>query len=158
MTKECKQKFTVRISQANKTEMIVILYDMTLQYLEDALGCQEADERREYVDNLYKARGCIRELMNSLNLKYEPAPALLQLYRYCNKELITADVRNQAASVYHVQGIIEKLRDAYRELAKQDTSEPVMKNSQPVYAGFTYGKDRKSEDLADQGWNRGLRV
>ena len=34
MTKECKQQFTLRITQANSTQLIVILYEMTLQYLE----------------------------------------------------------------------------------------------------------------------------
>ena len=35
MTKECKQQFTLRITQANSTQLIVILYEMTLQYLAD---------------------------------------------------------------------------------------------------------------------------
>ena len=36
MTKECKQQFTLRITQANKTELIVILYEMLLAYTQDA--------------------------------------------------------------------------------------------------------------------------
>ena len=36
MTKECRQQFTLRITQANKTELIVILYEMILTYLDDA--------------------------------------------------------------------------------------------------------------------------
>ena len=42
MTKECKQQFTLRITQANSTQLIVILYEMTLQYLAD--GEQAADD------------------------------------------------------------------------------------------------------------------
>ena len=34
MTKECKQQFTLRITQANATQLVVILYEMTLQYLQ----------------------------------------------------------------------------------------------------------------------------
>lgn len=158
MTKECKQQFTLRISQANKTEMVVILYDMTLEYLEDAIREQEAGNRTEFIEALRRVRGCIKELMNSLNLQVEPAPALLQLYLYCNKELVQADIHNQSAPLYHVQKIIKKLHDAYEELAKQDKSEPVMQNSQAVYAGLTYGKNRLAEDMADQSMNRGLRV
>ena len=37
MTKECKQKFTLRITQANKTELIVILYEMVLLCMDTAL-------------------------------------------------------------------------------------------------------------------------
>lgn len=158
MTKECKQQFTLRITQANKTEMIVILYEMILEYIEDAIHELEAQDRREFIEAIRRIRGCIKELMNSLNLQYEPAPALLQLYIYCNRELVLADIRNQAAPLYHVQEIIQKLHDAYTELAKQDKSESVMQNSQTVYAGLTYGKNRLAKDMADQGVNRGLRV
>ena len=42
MTKECKQQFTLRITQANSTQLIVILYEMTLQYLAD--GEQAVDD------------------------------------------------------------------------------------------------------------------
>ena len=42
MTKECKQQFTLRITQANATQLVVILYEMTLQYLTD--GEQAADD------------------------------------------------------------------------------------------------------------------
>lgn len=36
MTREQKQGFTLRITQANPTQMIVILYEMTLCYVRDA--------------------------------------------------------------------------------------------------------------------------
>lgn len=158
MTKECKQQFTLRISQANKTEMIVILYEMTLEYLEDAIHEQEAGNRAEFVEALRRTKGCVKELTQSLNLQYEPAPALLQLYHYCSRQLVLSDIQNQTAPLFHVQKIIEKLHKAYTELAKQDESEPVMSNSQAVYTGITYGRNRLSEDMADQGVNRGLRA
>ena len=36
MTKEMKQNYTLRISQANKSELVVIVYEMLLTYIEDA--------------------------------------------------------------------------------------------------------------------------
>lgn len=36
MTKEMKQIFTRRITHANRTQLVVILYDMILTYLKDA--------------------------------------------------------------------------------------------------------------------------
>ncbi len=35
MTKELKQEYTLRISQANKTQMVVLIYEMLLTYLDD---------------------------------------------------------------------------------------------------------------------------
>ena len=70
MTKECKQQFTLRITQANSTQLIVILYEMTLQYLAD--GEQAADDAG-LAEAVHRARGCIKELLNSLHREYSPA-------------------------------------------------------------------------------------
>ena len=43
MKKEKKQEFTLRITKANKTQMIVILYDMVLEYLKDSLESLEKE-------------------------------------------------------------------------------------------------------------------
>ncbi len=158
MTKECKQQFTLRITQANKTEMIVILYEMLLAYLDEAKNAHEQSEVQEYREALRKVKGCLDELQASLNLDYELAVRLFSLYMYCNRELIKADIRKETEPLSNVRRVIENLLSAYRELAKQDTSAPVMQNSQTVYAGLTYGKNRLSENMAEQGTNRGFRA
>lgn len=158
MTKECKQQFTLRITQANKTEMIVILYEMLLVYLKDAEEALERNQIAEFREALRKVRGCLGELVSSLNMDYSLAARLLSLYLYCNRELMRADIHKEREPLCHVHSVVEKLRDSYKELAKQDTSEPVMKNSQTVYAGLTYGRNSLSEDMADQGTNRGFRA
>ncbi len=158
MTKECKQQFTLRITQANKTEMIVILYEMALTYLSDAEEALENGEIAACREAIRRVRGCIEELINSLNLEYDLAGRLLSLYLYCNRELIKADIRKESAPLAHVRMVIEKLLAAYRELAGQDTSGPVMQNSQTVYTGLTYGKNKLSEDVAEESPNRGFRA
>ncbi len=158
MTREHKQQFTLRITQANKTELIVILYEIVLGYMEDAEVALEAGNITEFREALRKVRSCFGELIASLNLDYELAARLLSLYLYCNRELTKADVRKEKEPLMHIRSVISKLLEAYRELAGQDTSGPVMQNSQTVYAGLTYGKNSLSENLADQGANRGFRA
>lgn len=158
MTKEYKQQFTLRITQANKTELIVILYEIVLAYTEDAETALDKDEIAEFREALRKMRGCFGELIASLNLNYELAARLLSLYLYCNRELTKADIRKEKEPLMHIKSVISKLLTAYRELAGQDESGPVMQNSQTVYAGLTYGKNSLSENLSDQGANRGFRA
>lgn len=158
MTREHKQQFTLRITQANKTELIVILYEIVLGYTEDAEVALEAGNITEFREALRKVRSCFGELIASLNLDYELAARLLSLYLYCNRELIKADARKEKEPLMHIRSVVSKLLEAYRELAGQDTSGPVMQNSQTVYAGLTYGKNSLSENLADQGANRGFRA
>lgn len=158
MTREYKQQFTLRITQANKTELIVILYEIVLAYMEDAEAALEEGKITEFREALRKVRSCFGELIASLNLDYELAARLLSLYLYCNRELTKADIRKEREPLLHMRSVISKLLEAYRELAGQDTSGPVMQNSQTVYAGLTYGKNSLAENLTDQGSNRGFRA
>lgn len=158
MTSEIKQQFTFRISQANSTEMVVILYEMTLQYLTDAEESAKQGDFAIYLGAVRRARGCIEELLQSLHLEYEPAPVLRQLYLFCLRRLAQAEVRIHPELLQEVSGVIKPLCDAYRQIAAQNTAGPVMQNAQVVYAGLTYGKNTLTENMADQSMNRGMLI
>lgn len=155
MTKECKQQFTLRITQANSTQLVVILYEMLLCYLEEGEAAQEKDALREAVR---KARGCINELMLSLHPEYEPAPALRQLYLFCIRRLAVCEAKGEKQALADVKKVIQPLHDAYAQIEKLNDRGPVMNNPQAVYAGLTYGRNTLTENMADQGANRGMLV
>lgn len=155
MTKECKQQFTLRITQANSTQLIVILYEMLLCYLEEAESAENKDALREAVG---KARGCVNELMQSLHMEYEPAPALMQLYLFCIRRLAACEARGDMQAIEDIKKVIQPLHDAYLQIEQLNDNGPVMNNSQTVYAGLTYGRNTLTENMADQGSNRGMRV
>lgn len=155
MTKECKQQFTLRITQANSTQLIVILYEMILCYLEEGEAAQNREELREAVR---KARGCVNELIQSLHMEYEPAPTLMQLYLFCIRRLAACEGRGDVQALEDIKKVIQPLRDAYAQIQELNDRGPVMNNSQAVYAGLTYGKNTLTENMADQGTNRGMLV
>lgn len=158
MTKELKQQYTLKITQANKTQLVVILYEMLLIYLEEACQAHEKEDREGFREGIRKSRGCLKELMASLHFEYEPAMHLLQLYLYANRELARADIHNSAEELNHVKRVMTKLHEAYQKISEQDTSAPIMANTQTVYAGLTYGKNTLTENLSDQGSSRGFRA
>lgn len=162
MRKEDKQQFTLRIAQANPTELVVILYEMLLCYLEDADEALRRDTAedgrggRRFHEAARNARGCLNELLGSLDLKYEPAPTLQRLYLFCLRRLARGEQRGEAGPLDEVRRVIIPLCDAYRKIAGSNSAGPVMNNSQTVYAGLTYGRNTLTENLADQGLNRGI--
>lgn len=158
MTKERKQQFTLRISQANSTELVVILYEMLLEYLQEAKEACQSEKSEEQKEALRKVRGCLNELMQSLNLAYEPAPTLMQIYLYLVRRLAHCEMRGEEAIYDESIKIITSLCDAYRQLVPLNQKGPVMNNSQTVYAGLTYGRNNLTENMADQGSNRGMFV
>ncbi len=155
MTEEAKKDFTRRITQANQSGLTVILYEMYLVCLDDAEKAGE--DLQAFRDALSRARGCINEMMNSLDFRYDPAASLLQLYMYVIGEMAKADSRGSKEPLQICKKIITELLSAYREVSRQDTSPAMMENTQTVYAGLTYGKGELTESLSHQG-NRGFLV
>lgn len=158
MKKDKKQEFTLRIAQANKTQMVVILYDMVLVYLQDSLEAFDKKDYKEYKWNIERAKECIDELLNSLHMEYEIAGILKGLYFFYKRELTTAAVQQKKEKVLPVMQMLQELKESYEQVSAQDTSAPIMENAQAVYAGLTYGKTSLHVDLSDQGTHRGFRV
>ena len=158
MTREAKQQFTLRITQANSTEMVVILYEMLLCYLKESGELLDDADKAAFREAVRKARGCLNELINSLHMEYEPAPALLQLYLFCIRRLAVGEAKSEAQPLLEIEQVIRPLHDAYEKISEQNSSGPVMANSQAVYAGLTYGRNTLTENMADQGANRGLYI
>lgn len=158
MNEDLKQKYKLRITRANKTELIVILYEMYLQYADEAKEGLETENTAAFKDAVCHARGCVKELLNSLNMDYQPAAELRQLYLYVNKELVEADVHKKTEPLDNTIKVMRGLWEAYSKISSQDTSPAVMTNSQKIYAGLTYGKNDLVENLNQPGENRGFLV
>ncbi len=156
MTNEEKQEFTLRISQANATELVVILYEMLLVYLGEAREALKNEEKGDFHEAVRKARGCLNELLKSLHPEYEPAPAMQKLYLFCIRRLAASEAKLAEAPIGEIERVITPLRDAYAKLAEQNPAGPVMGNSQTVYVGLTYDRNTLTENMTDQGSNRGM--
>ncbi len=158
MTRELKQEFTLRITQANKTQLITILYEMALLYVDEAKEALSREDKAGFRQAIRKIRNCTNELTDSLNFEYELAQNFLQLYLYINRELVKASMHYELENLEHVRFVIDKLQRAYKQIEDLDVSGPVMGNTQTVYAGLTYGKNTLTENITDPVANRGFRV
>lgn len=158
MTKEMKQIFTRRITQANSTQLVVILYDMILAYLKDAAAAQETGCEQEFKKDMQCARNCISELRGSLDFNYDLSRNLFAIYAFADRELAHDMYGIDAEQLSQISGMFQKLRDAYHTISREDHSQPLMENAQNVYAGYTYGRTDVNESLMQYGAARGYRV
>ena len=156
MTKEQIQAFTLRVSSANKTEMIVILYDIAITYLNDSVSALENDNKSLFRAELNRTKSTVQELMNSVDTSTELGATLLKLYVYCNRELTGAYINYDEAPARHVIKIFGELREAYKVASSRDKSAAVMTNTETVYNGLTYNKNLMNEILTDRASNRGF--
>ena len=132
MTREQKQEFTLRISQANPTQMVVILYDMLLMYVEECKNSLGEKDYERFRRGTELVRGCLRELLHSLNMKYDPAPTLASIYHFCMRRLSAALACQSLEPLEEIERVIVPLREAYDRIAPEDSAGPVMGNSQTI--------------------------
>lgn len=154
MEKEKKQEFVNRITQSNRSALVVVLYDITIEYIKGGkIKIQNQEEA--FKEELYKARECVKELLGALDFNYEISKELARLYLYVNRCVTKSIAKKDLEELDHALYVLEHLRESFEEIAKEDTSECLMGNTQEVYAGLTYGKEKLNESLSSQN-NRGF--
>ena len=145
MKKEFIQDFSMRVTQANRSELIVIMYEIILRDIEYAKEAFAEEDFVTYEKELTQAGRFIHELMASLDYSIGLSYQLMSLYIFANKELTAARVQRQPEKLSGVTEVFEKLLTGYQKVSEEDTSGPVMKNTQQVYAGLTYGRGTLNE-------------
>lgn len=156
MTQEKKQEFTRRLSCCNRGEMIVIMYDIFYEYLNEAIESQEAGDYEKFKIAVRNSQQVIRRLMDDLDFTYPISEELYPIYQFVNRQLSMAVCKNALQEILDVKRIMKNLYDGFTEAAKQDTSEPLMQHSQHVVAGMTYQKGSLTETLQGSESSRGF--
>ena len=157
MENSLKQEFTRRISQCNRGEMIVIMYDIVFAYMDEAKKAHANNQYEEYKQAIKRAQDTINTLIKALDFKYEISKDLHKLYVYAKNSLAKAIYQNRVDGIEDAEKVLKRLYTSFCEAAKSDTSGPLMRNTQQVYAGMTYGRNSLNETCFE-GNHRGFFV
>lgn len=158
MTAEQKKEFTRKITQANSAQLIVILYDIALVYVKDAVAFMEKGDMTNAGIQADFAKKSVEEMIHNLHFEYELARPLHQIYLSMKKSLRDGILDEKKELLVSVRNNLQKLRDAYEQIVSDDERAPVMSHAQGVVAGLTYGRNSLNENLTDAGSNRGFCV
>lgn len=157
MKKEKIQDYTARISQCNRSELVVVVYELMLENISDAKEEYNAESYSGFIDSMKRTQNLLGDLMGALDYKYPISSQLFSLYLFWNKQITLSIVRKSPEPLEGIEGMIKKMKDAFDEVSKSDKSAPLMQNTQKVYAGLTYGRESLSE-MADVDINRGFQA
>lgn len=158
MKKEQIGDFTRRISQCNKGGLIVVMYDIFFAYVKDAEEALAAEDWEAYKAALRGAQNTLDELLGALDFSYELAGNLYSIYVFCRNLLAKAMYKRSEEEISQAVRLMKKLYEAFSQAAKEDTSAPLMQNTQQVYAGYTYGRDELVETCGNTDARRGFFV
>lgn len=139
MTNEQMNVYKMRITQAGIGEMNVIMLEMEMQWIEEALEAYDRQDETTFVNCVDKAQAVQVELMNVTNVKNAVGFDVYSIYAFINKQLITAKLKRQPLEIDRCKAMLEKLHRSFVKIAATDNGDPVMVGSEKVYAGLTYG-------------------
>jgi flagellar protein FliS len=108
------------VSTASPARLLVMLYDRLVRDLVTAEEAAGTGDLATMGRELVHAQDIVLELRTSLDLTvWDGAQGLSDLYTYLHGELITANVRRDAARIASCRSLVEPLRDAWRTAALQ---------------------------------------
>lgn len=145
MTKEQKQDFTRRITQANRSGLVLIKFEMLFVYMDDMETAFHADDQQLLTNNVRYADAILKSFQETLDFKYEIAGQLYALYDFHRRQLARVLMRHSLAELAQSRNMLQQSYKAFLASSEQDRSGPLMQNAQQVYAGYTYGKNDLNE-------------
>ena len=125
MDREAIKTYSYRISQATRSELVVIVYDIIRDYLKDAVS---TSDNAVFKEKLHMAMRGIDQLITGLDMQYELSGNLYVLYNYMKRTLIGAQVSYDKNVVNSIYDMLGQLRQSFYEVSRQDNSAPLMKN------------------------------
>lgn len=145
MTKKDLKDYSVRITQSSKTGLVVITYEIIINYLDSAKKAFEKDDLKEFVFNVNKAKQFVNQLSSCLDFKYSISKELFEIYLFINRTLSESVIKKDVVNIQSIIGIVEKLKSAFSEVGKNEKNGSVMENTEKIYAGLTYSKGKLNE-------------
>jgi len=151
MTQELQKEFARRISVANRVELTVVVYDLIVECLNDCEKSFNGNDLDAFRHDIKKAQRFLCELMSTLDLSIPIGVTLLRLYEFVQRIVVKCDVSGTLEELDVAKRIIGRLRDSFAQITDEDKEGPVMTNTEPVYAGLTYGKGKLNETELPSG-------
>ena len=109
MDKNIRKKFENRIKKADSIQMIIIIYEILLYYLDTA-------KKEDWDNNLSYADKCLDELIKSVNFDFCASTEILSVYSYCKQRLNITRIKKDPEMLVEIEQIINKYLTTYKIL------------------------------------------
>ena len=156
MTKETISAFTLKITSSNKSQLINIVFEIYKVHEAEALEALESGDIKSATHSISKLIEVVNHLQKDLDFKYDISKELNALYDFVQRSLAKAIYQAKPEVIYEARVVMDELSDAFMQIAALDSSEPLMRNTQSVVAGYTYGRTSLNESFMNDQTSRGF--
>ncbi len=111
-----RQYRQTKIGTADRTQLIILLYDGAIIYLKRAKNKLSEQELEEKGNLLFKAQDVILELMGGLDMNIgDVAESLVSLYNYMLRRINEANIKNDPKAIDEIIALLIGLRRTWAE-------------------------------------------
>ena len=116
----------VEIRTANPLQLVVVLYDGAVKYLQEAKGHLQRGDIEGRTQAINRALAIVSELQATLNFQEggQVARSLESLYAYMKGRLIAANLGQEDLPLSEVISLLSTLKSAWQELAALGLKQP----------------------------------
>ena len=155
MNQYVKQYQKSSIETASREQILIMLYDGAIQFLNKARVAMQNKEIEATNDNLIKAQYIIQEFINSMDREVAPqlAENLISLYEYFIRRLIQANMKRQIEPIDEVLKYLKSLKATWEQaiiLAQKEAQESASASSIDYYDSDDEDDDDDEEDDEDE--------
>lgn len=114
---QAKQYKEQQIQTASQEELLILLYDGAIRFLNIAKTAHTENNIEKYHNNLLKAQRIITEFMSSLDMEVggEMAQNLFYLYEYLHYRLVQANLKKDVSMIEEVLLHLRQLKATWEE-------------------------------------------
>ncbi|TCT11623.1 flagellar protein FliS [Natranaerovirga pectinivora] len=158
MIKERIKEYNSRVIQASKGELIVITYELIIDFLNEAKEAKLENNKDQFDESIKSAQRTLRTLIESLDFGFDISKNLMSLYIFVNKQLLQSLIKYSSDEIESAQKVISTLLISWKEAATTVNADPLIDNAQQLYAGLTYGKGILNETILGDNNSRGFKA
>jgi len=134
MNQYVKQYQKSSIETASREQILIMLYDAAIQFLNKARVAMQNKEHEAVHNNLIGAQNIIQEFINSMDREVAPqlAENLISLYEYFIRRLVQANMKRQIEPIDEVLKYLKSLKATWEQaivLAQKEAQEQAISSS-----------------------------
>lgn len=147
-----KQYKKNQVETATPEQLLIMLYDGAIQYLNKAKAAIEAGDSGQVTNELFSCQKIILEFMNTLDMEKggDLAQSLYGLYGYLYKTLVKASVVQDIKKVDEVLKFLSSLRDTWQKAIAIAAAERHSEESEYSDHKYEDDSDDEYEDADDE--------
>ena len=154
MNQYVKQYQKSSIETASREQILIMLYDGAIQFLNKAKIAMQNKEFEAIHNNLIGAQNIIQEFINSMDREVAPqlAENLISLYEYFIRRLVQANMKRQVEPIDEVLKYLKSLKATWEQaiiLAQKEEQEKATSSGIDFYDSDDDEDDDDEEDDED---------